>query len=191
MASSEVVPASGKPLWRKIVDFPLVAMVIAFATLILVAILCSIALRKAAPGLKGNDFVTVQDLIAASLMIVVYKIFIRHLGEIKHDDLRAVGAGRQTLLGLAAGAGIFAIVVAVAAALGIYHVDGEGSTRGLPLALVASALFPAVSEELVFRGVLFRWIEEFGGSWIGLLLTSAFFGAAHLGNPGATWIASV
>ena len=29
MASSEVVPAADKPLWRKIVDFPLVAMLIA------------------------------------------------------------------------------------------------------------------------------------------------------------------
>jgi membrane protease YdiL (CAAX protease family) len=191
MASSEILPAGDKPLWRRIVDFPLVAMVIALAAIILVAIFCNIALRGVAPGLKGNDFVIVQDLIAAFLMILVYKLFIRHLGEIKHDDLRLVGAGRQTFLGLIAGAGIFALVVAVAAAAGVYHIDGEGSTRGLPLALVASALFPAVSEELVFRGILFRWIEEFGGSWAALLLTSAFFGASHLLNPNATWIAAV
>src|SRR6478752_8720792 len=128
MASSEAVPAGDKSLIRKIVDFPLVAMVIGFVAVILVAILCNIALRAAAPGLKGNDFVIVQDLIAAALMIVVYKLFIRHLGEIKHDDLRVVGAARQTLLGLAAGAGIFVLVVAVAAGLGVYHIDGEGST---------------------------------------------------------------
>ena len=191
MASSEVAPAAEKPLWRKIVDFPLVAMVIGFATLILVAILCNIALRSVLPGLKGNDFVIVQDLVAAALMIVVYKLFIRRLGGIKHDDLRVVGAARQTLLGLAAGAGIFALVVAVAAGLGVYHIDGEGSTRSLLLALVASALFPAVSEELVFRGILFRWLEEFGGSWFALFLTSAFFGAAHLANPNASWVAAV
>ena len=41
-------------------------------------------------------------------------------------------------------------------------------------------------EELLFRGILFRWLEEFGGSWLALLLTSALFGAAHLGNPNAT-----
>ena len=34
-------------------------------------------------------------------------------------------------------------------------------------------------------------LEEFGGSWTALLLTSAFFGAAHLANPGASWIAAV
>jgi membrane protease YdiL (CAAX protease family) len=133
----------------------------------------------------------VQDVLAVILMILAYKLFIRHLGEITRDDMPAVGAGRQTLLGLAAGAGIFAVVVAVAAALGVYHVEGEGSTRELLLASVTAALFPAVSEELVFRGILFRWIEEFGGSWSALLLTSAFFGAAHLGNPNASWIAAI
>jgi CAAX protease family protein len=191
VTSNEAVPDTQKPLWRRIVNFPLVAMVIAFVTLILVAGLCHIALRKALPGLKGNDFVIVQDLVAALMMVVVYKLFIRHLGWTKRDDLRAAGAARQTLIGLAAGAGVFAIAVAVAAVAGIYRIDGEGSSRELVVALVASALFPAVSEELVFRGILFRWIEEFGGSWAALLLTSAFFGAAHLANPNASWIAAV
>ena len=191
MATSEVVPVDEKPVWRKIVDFPLVAMLIALVSVILAAVLCSIALHAALPALKGNDFVIVQDLLAAVAMVLVYKLFIRHLGDIKRDDLRAAGAARQTLWGLAAGAGVFALVVAVAAAVGVYRIDGEGSTRNLLLALVASAIFPAVSEELVFRGILFRWIEEFGGSWAALLLTSAFFGAAHLANPNASWIAAV
>jgi membrane protease YdiL (CAAX protease family) len=62
---------------------------------------------------------------------------------------------------------------------------------GVPKALIAAAIFPAISEEIVFRGVLFRWIEEFGGSWVALLLTSAFFGASHLANPNASAIAAI
>ena len=48
-----------------------------------------------------------------------------------------------------------------------------------------------MSEELLFRGILFRWIEEFGGSWAALIVTSVLFGAAHLVNPNATYIAAV
>jgi hypothetical protein len=68
---------------------------------------------------------------------------------------------------------------------------GQGDLTGLLPALIGPALFAAVSEELVFRGILFRWIEDFGGSWFALLATSAFFGAAHLHNPNASAIAAV
>ena len=49
---------------------------------------------------------------------------------------------------------------------------------------------PGFTEELLFRGILFRWIEEFGGSWAALAVTSALFGLAHIFNPGATWFSS-
>jgi membrane protease YdiL (CAAX protease family) len=168
-----------------------VAIAISLLTLILIAGVCNIALQTALKDLKGNDFVIVQDIVAAVGMVIAYKLFIRHLGAIKRDDLRIAGAIRLTLIGLLAGAAIFSCVVGVATVVGVYNLDGRGNSQGLLLALVASASFPAISEELVFRGILFRWIEEFGGSWTALLLTSGFFGAAHLANPGATWIAAV
>ena len=45
---------------------------------------------------------------------------------------RAAGAVRQTLIwGWPVGAAIFSFVVAVAAALGVYRIDGMGSARDL------------------------------------------------------------
>jgi len=52
------------------------------------------------------------------------------------------------------------------------------------------AIVPAFMEELLFRGILFRWLEEFGGSWFALALTSALFGIGHIFNPNATALAS-
>jgi hypothetical protein len=49
---------------------------------------------------------------------------------------------------------------------------------------------PGLTEEMLFRGILFRWIEEFGGSWAALVVTSALFGLAHIMNPNATWFSS-
>ena len=51
---------------------------------------------------------------------------------------------------------------------------------------ITSGLF----EETLFRGVLFRHIEAMLGSWAALAVTSALFGAAHLGNPGASLFAA-
>ena len=95
------------------------------------------------------------------------------------------------LLGIGAGLLIFSLAVGIADLMGVYTVRGKGDLTGLFTALVGSAIFPAVNEEMLFRGILFRWIEEFGGSWMALLVTSALFGCAHLLNPHASPIAAV
>jgi uncharacterized protein len=44
----------------------------------------------------------------------------------------------------------------------------------------------AVTEELLFRGILFRIVEQWTGTWTALVLTAALFGLSHLVNPNAT-----
>nr|WP_269770064.1 CPBP family intramembrane glutamic endopeptidase [Brevibacterium antiquum] len=44
----------------------------------------------------------------------------------------------------------------------------------------------AVTEEVIFRGVLFRVIEERTGSWIAMAATGMVFGLMHLLNPNAS-----
>jgi hypothetical protein len=116
---------------------------------------------------------------------------IRRLGEHPRDDYRDPKAVKRLAIGLGAGFGVFSVAVGIAAALGVYRITGRGDLSGLLSALIGAALFPAVNEELLFRGILFRWLEEWGGSWVALLLTSALFGCAHLLNPNASPIAAV
>jgi membrane protease YdiL (CAAX protease family) len=100
------------------------------------------------------------------------------------------GWARELGAGIAGGALLFSIAVGIAAALGGYHVAGRGALATLwaPLAL---SLISGFAEELLFRGILFNYIERTAGSWIALALTSALFGAAHLFNPNASWVAAV
>ena len=179
------------PLWRRVANFPLVAMLIGVALIMLGLTVAALVTKFAMPAIPGFTSEMKFDILAVPILVILYKLVIRRLGEHPRDDLQLTGAIRPLLLGLGAGLLIFSIVVAIAAAIGVYRVTGEGNLSGLATALLASAIFPAVSEEMLFRGVLFRWIEEFGGSWAALLVTSALFGAAHLANPGATWVAAV
>ena len=180
-----------KPLWRKIVDFPLVAMLIALAIVIACFTVAGLLGRYVVPPIHGLTRSLELDLIAIPLLIIAYELIIRRLGEHPRDDYRDPNALRNLGLGLSGGFLIFSAAVAVAALLGVYRVSGEGDASDLLPALIGPAIFAAVSEELIFRGILFRWIEAFGGSWAALLLTSAFFGAAHLANPNASPIAAV
>ena len=182
-------PESHKPLWRRIVDYPLVAMVIS-VVLFLGAVALGVALGKLVPPIGRDWTAVVHAAISIALALLVYKLVIVRLGEQPRDDLSATGAIRYLSLGLLAGLAIFSLVVGVAALVGVYRITGPGDASRLVLELVGVAIMPGFMEELAFRGILFRWLEEFGGSWAALIITSALFGLAHIMNPGATWFSS-
>lgn len=191
MNQVESVPGGERPLWRRIVDYPLVAMLIALGIVIFCFSLGLLIARDLLPPIPGFTRNMQFDLVSIPIVIVAYELVIRRLGEHPRDDYHDPEWLRRLLIGLGAGLTIFSLAVAIAAALGIYRIVGPGDLGGLVPALIGPTLFAAVSEELVFRGILFRWIEDFGGSWFALLVTSAFFGAAHLHNPNASAIAAV
>jgi len=179
------------PVWRRIVNFPLVAMLIALAIAILCFTVGMLVAKYLLPPIPGFTNEMRFDLMSIPLLILAYKLLISRLGEQPKDDYRDPKALRNLGLGLAAGFLLFSLAVGVAAVLGVYRITGPGDASDLLQALIAPTLFAAVSEELIFRGILFRWLEEFGGSWLALLLTSAFFGAVHLANPNASMTAAV
>ena len=175
--------------WHKIADFPLVTLVIAIAVFALATGLAIIA-GSALPPMDPLLALAIKSIVAVALAVLAYKLVIAHLGEVHRDELRLKGSLRETGIGAALGAGLFTAVVAAAAVLDVYNIKGEGSLRQLPNILLAATIVPAVMEEMLFRGILFRWVEEFAGSWAALFLTSALFGIAHIYNPNATWFSS-
>lgn len=183
---------SGRPLWRKIWDFPLVAMVVALVLLGLTLWAMQWVLYFTVPaGLDPNVDALVRGLAGVAAVFAVYKLLIVRLGREKRDDLPLAGALGDTALGLGAGAAIFSVVVAVAAVLGVYRVFGWGTLEGWFPFFMAGGVVAGFVEEVIFRGILFRWIEEFAGSWAALAISSALFGLAHWANPGATAFSSV
>jgi hypothetical protein len=147
-----------------------------------------ILLASLLPGSQAGSIA--KDAIVLGLVIATYKLLIVHLGESPRDDLQLADSLPGLGKGLVAGLVIFTVIVGIAFALGIYKIVGAGDFSGMLAALVGVAIVPAFTEELLFRGILFRWIEEFAGSWAALGLTSALFGLAHILNPGATWFSS-
>ena len=185
MASTAI---DARPTWRKVIDFPLVALIL--ATLVFMLTLAASALvAKPIPDPTGSQQIVLK-LIGCVLLILAYKLIIARMGEIKRDDLRLPGAIRNLGIGLGVGAGIMFAIAIIAAVLQVYSIAGPGDTANLFPEIIALGVFPAISEEIFFRGILFRWIEELAGSWFALALTSAFFGLAHFFNPNASLFTS-
>lgn len=188
---TQTAPAAQPGLAVRIVRFPLVAMVIALVAVLLALAALGFAAKFAGigawPPVAKMAFNGIVNPLAA---ILVYKLVVRRLGEEPRDDLpfdrRMADAGK----GVAGGALIFTAVLGVVALLGSYYISGWGGSTSLPLMFFLGGLQAAVVEELLTRGILFRFVEEFGGSWFALALTSAIFGGLHAGNPGATVLSS-
>ena len=178
-----------RPLWRRVVDFPLVSMVVAMATFMLASFLTTLAMRTL-PLAKGDLKTLVGAAIIITLALIGYKLVIRRLGDQPRDDLAARHALRDFGLGLGGGFLLFSLVVGVAAVADVYNIVGVGSTATLLMTLVTVAILPGFIEELLFRGILFRFLEDFGGSWFALALTSALFGLSHYWNDNATAFSS-
>ncbi|MGA8576534.1 MAG: type II CAAX endopeptidase family protein [Candidatus Cybelea sp.] len=97
---------------------------------------------------------------------------------------------RDLALGGLFGAILFSLVVLELALGRFYRIVATHATWGIAIAalfFLADALF----EELLFRGVIFRLIQEWTGTWIALAVSAAIFGFAHAANPGATWVSSL
>jgi uncharacterized protein len=83
------------------------------------------------------------------------------------------------------GALLLALTIGVLAVLGVYQVTGSNGWAPV-IATVPAFILAAVLEEVVMRGIVFRILEQWLGSWIALACSAALFGLLHLLNPGAT-----
>ena len=178
-----------RPLWRRTIDFPLAALLIG-----VIVFCCIVAVgglfQRLHPPMPMLEFRVLFTALNVALAFAGYKLVLRHLGERPRDDLRFRGAAKALGLGLLTGLVVFSGIVGVAALFGAYRITACCSTSQLPIILLDAGIMTAVLEELLFRGILFRWIEEFAGSWAALLVTALLFGLAHRENPNATWFSS-
>jgi uncharacterized protein len=127
----------------------------------------------------------ILGLVTAAAAVLGYTWVVRRTERRAPDELSRTGAVSPLARGTLLGVGLFAAVIVNIAFLGGYEVLGWGSSAGA-LALVGFMAAAAVTEELLFRGILFRIVEQWTGTWTALVLTAALFGLSHLFNPHAT-----
>ena len=142
----------------------------------------------------GQGMMAVEDdpapslaigVATAVLAVLVYALTVRWSERRSPSEVAVKGATSHTVVGLVIGLGWFGAVIGHIALMDGYRVDGTGSLSG-PVGLFGFMAAASVTEELMFRGVLFRFTERRFGTWFALALTSVLFGAWHLVNPDAS-----
>jgi len=159
-------------------------------------------------GLSDEALEVVVMVLVYGLLAVTGIVTAVFMGKVvERRSLAEVGLGRRGLLrhilqGFGIGTGMILLLLLLekaAVLLGLIGPAGEEvlTLDYLNLALqqlqefgvfgylglaFAFACFVAVAEEIVFRGFLFRILEEGVGSWLALALSAVLFGAIHLAN---------
>ena len=136
--------------------------------------------------------VDITPLVSTGLLAVCALLTVGAVTRLlERRHLAAIGLGVRRfvidwLQGAGVGAAYLCACVGLLAVLGGYRITGVAvAGQALVGGLVLHVLV-GVFEEMLFRGILFRFLEEGFGSWIALTITALFFGWSHLNNPHAT-----
>jgi membrane protease YdiL (CAAX protease family) len=165
-----------------LLGYPIIRIVLA---------LLSIAIPFAVVAIPFNLYVSdktlkkVGTLLLTAVILVAYKAYVKAVEKRVATELSSTRAIRELSSGLLLGALLLSLTIGALAALGVYRVTGIHGWAPM-LATVPAFIMGAVLEEVVMRGVVFRILEQWLGSWIALAISAALFGLLHLLNPGAT-----
>lgn len=182
MINQTELPSAAPTFWRRVLIFPVSQIVVA---------ILFIAIPFAVVSTPFNLLVTdkalkrVGALLLTAVVLGAYWAYVRIVERRAVTELSSSHAGRELGGGLVLGALLFSTTIGILAALGAYRITGNNGWL-IMLASLPASILAGVLEEVVIRGVVFRILEQWLGSWFALAISAVIFGALHLLNPGAT-----
>jgi membrane protease YdiL (CAAX protease family) len=178
-------PSSGPSRAARFLAFPPTRVVLAAVVVVLPVVLTMDVVHLA---LAKSMRVVWPHLLSAALCVSAYRIYVRRVEKRAVSELASSHAWKELGTGLLVGGLLLVATVGTVAALGRYGVSGRNEWTAL-LTPLAPLILAVVLEEILFRGVLFRIVEQSLGSWIALSMSAVLFALAHLSNAGVTVLA--
>ena len=130
-------------------------------------------------------------LITAVVLLLLYNLLIRYLEDndackiAPRKDISSIGNG------LFIGFSYFIIVTVTMSLCGYYHIKSIQFDWEKQLFSFTLFFLVAVSEEIFFRGILFRMINRRWNIWAALVISALIFGGLHILNNNATLWSSI
>lgn len=183
VAGTPVVTKSGRP---RLLQWPLIRIVIAIFFVMVPFVILQIVLQKLP---IDKSFMQVWPaLLSAACCYFMYRAYVRTIEQRPPTELAGSYVVRETGLGIAGGALLFCAALGALYLAGAYRIDTVVSWSVM-IKPFFTMVVVGFLEEFLFRGIVFRILQNWLGSWIALLLSVVVFALAHMGNQGATALA--
>ena len=194
MISTDFTPTPRPTLGKRIWSFPLTRIMMGILILVGVVIIGQLVLFGIAKLVFTTEEVpsvwkTYTFGVMTFLTILSYLFYVRKIEKRVPDELTQAKAWPEAGIGCALGFGLMSLITFILWILGYYQVEAVNSADVLFLPFFG-ALFTGFFEEFLFRGIIFRIINDRLGSWLALIITALIFGFAHSSNPNATFYSS-
>lgn len=182
-----------KNIGQKILHFPLTKIIIGIIVVLGVFALSSSLLA----GIYKSYLLSISDLLSkdvVDLILLIISIIFSVLAYIylfkfyekrKITELSAKGIVKNVSVGIVIGVTLQSLTILVIYLKGAYSITSINPILYIipPFTMALSA---GIIEEILFRGIIFRIIEEKLGSYFSLLISSIIFGLLHIFNSNSS-----
>ena len=177
----------------KIIQFPITRIFIAILFLVPVSLLANLIGLELIKSLGDPYYIILRylrDIIFFSLFLIAYRLYTNNIEKRKALEFNTKSLIPEFGVGFLISMSIVCLMVVLMMLFGYYRVNSFNS----PMVLADRTIvyyMGSFTEELLFRVILFKLVEEFAGSWIGIIVQGLVFGFAHIGNENATILTSL
>lgn len=183
---TELTPPA-QPPWLRVLQFPMTRLTVLGGIVFYMMAWAEGRIQ----AFKDSPLIALAIAVGMALVVAaVYVAWGRLIERRKLTELSLPGAGREWAVGGLIGVVLYTGCVLLLMLIGMYEVEGLNPLSSM-IPVAAIAVKSSVFEELLFRGVLFRSVEDMAGSWAAIIVSSLVFGLIHLLNPDATLTGAV
>ncbi|MEQ1688547.1 MAG: type II CAAX endopeptidase family protein [Sphingopyxis sp.] len=179
-----------KSVFGHIISHPLFLLIVGTISFITALVCVGFAALFVTPFLGPSTWFDFGGhLVTTAAIVLFYWLFVRFVERKAFVDFGRTGAGKEWLTGVGIGTGAMALAIGAIALLGGYRATGLNPASAM-IPMIGVAISSGVTEEILMRGIMFRFVEQWLGSWVALVVSAFVFGILHLGNDNATLFAA-
>lgn len=171
----------------RVTRWPLVRFAVYAVAALATIIGATIATRLLVPPPPSplHELGLLKNLFLPIALFIIYAALVRWMERRPATEVSIRRGFSSLLIGNVVGAAIIGATFAILWRMGLVEISNGTGLAGIERDLLV-LMITAMLEELLFRVILFKILEEIVGSLFAILLSAAAFGLAHIANPGAT-----